>query len=188
MTVGHYDSRAAGPRDTTQTMYDPTTDPSLKDILDGASVVRYMRDELGFKSDVFYQGPFGGGYPPPMSFRGDWMSVRWGRGQAPASAEPVAQGARGGGRGRGAASTSPQGLAAATTTDPALKVLVACGYFDLGGGCFVSEYSAAHVSPDLARRVTARVYGGGHAAYTDDAVRKQLAADVTKFIQSAVAK
>ena len=185
MTVGHYDSRAVGPRDTTQTIYDPTTDPSLKDILDGASVVRYMRDELGFKSDVFYQGPFGGGYPPSTSFRGDWMSVRWGRGEAPA-AEPVTQG-RASGRGRGGAPMA-QGLAAATATDPSLRVFVACGYFDLGGGCYVSEHSAQHVSADLARRVTARVYGGGHATYTDDAARRQLFADVTKFIQSAVAK
>jgi hypothetical protein len=147
-----------------------------------------MRDELGVKSEVFYQGPFGGGYPPPTSFRGDWMSTRWARGQTPAAAEPTVQGARGGGRGRGAASTAPQGLAAATATDPALRVLVACGSFDLGGGCFVSEYSAAHVSPDLSRRVTARVYGGGHATYTDDAARRQLLADVTKFIQSGAAK
>jgi carboxypeptidase C (cathepsin A) len=187
MMVGHYDSRAVGPRDTTQTMYDPTTDPSLKDILEGASVVRYMREELGFKSDMFYQGPFGGGYPPPASFRGDWMSVRWGRGQTPASAEPTAQGARGGGRGRGGPQTA-QGLAAATTADPSLQVFVACGYFDLGGNCFVSEYTAAHVLPDLARRVTARVYGGGHATYTDDTARRQLVADVTKFIQSAAVK
>jgi hypothetical protein len=184
MVVGHYDSRAVGPRDTTEAMYDPTTDPSLKDILDGASVVRYMRDELGFKSDLFYQGPFGGGYPPPTSFRGDWMSVRWGRWQTPA-AEPAGQGRAG--RGGGVAPTA-EGLAAATATDQSLRVFVACGYFDLGGGCFVSEYSAQHVSADLAPRVTVRVYGGGHAAYTDDVARRQLFADVTKFIQSALAK
>ena len=146
LVVGHYDSRNVGPRDTTQTMYDPTTDPSLKDILDGASVVRYLREELGFKSDLFYQGPFGGGYPPPTSMRGDWMSVRWGRGQTPPATEAAgaAQAGRGGGRGRGGATgaAAPQGLAAATATDPNLKVFVACGYFDLGGGCFASEYSA----------------------------------------------
>jgi carboxypeptidase C (cathepsin A) len=184
MVVGHYDSRAVGPRDTTEAMYDPTTDPSLKDILDGASVVRYMREELGFKSDLFYQGPFGGGYPPPTSFRGDWMSVRWGRWQTPA-AEPAGQGRAGRG---GAVAPTPEGLAAATATDPSLRVFVACGYFDLGGGCFVSEYSAQHVSADLAPRVTVRVYGGGHAAYTDDVARRQLFADVTKFIQSALVK
>lgn len=189
MVVGHYDSRNIGPRDTTQTMYDPTTDPSLKDILDGASVVRYMREELGFKSDVFYQGPFGGGYPPPTSMRGDWMSVRWGRGQPAAEPAGAAQSGRGGGRGRGnAGGQAPQGLAAATTTDPSLEVFVACGYFDLGGACYASEYSAAHVSADLARRVSAHVYPGGHATYTDDAARRQLLADVTTFFHSAVAK
>src|SRR5262249_31708160 len=86
LMVGRYDSRLTGPRDTTQGPYDPTTDPSLKDILDAISVVRYLRGELGFKSDLFYQGPFGGGYPAPTSFRGDWMSVRWNR--APNATNP----------------------------------------------------------------------------------------------------
>ena len=118
--VGRYDSRLTGPRDTSGGPYDPTTDPSLKDILDAASVLRYLREELGYKSDLFYQGPFGGGYPPPTAFRGDWMSVRWNR-DPPAAA----------GRGGGATPAPPAGLAAALAADPDLRVFHACGYFDM---------------------------------------------------------
>jgi len=166
--VGRYDSRAIGPRDTSGGPYDPTTDPSLKDILDGVSVLRYLREEVGYKSDLFYQGPFGGGYPPPTTFRGDWMSVRWSRAQTGASGSPDAR---------------PAGLGAALASDPDLRVFVACGYFDLLGGCYASDYAARHLAPALASRVTSRVYAGGHATYTDDAARRRLREDVIGFIQ-----
>ena len=165
--IGRYDSRAVGPRDTSGGPYDPTTDPSLKDILDAPSMLRYLREELGYKSDLFYQGPFGGGYPPPTAFRGDWMSVRWNR--AP-------------GTPRGA-DARPGGLTAALAADPGLRVFVACGCFDLLGGCYASDYAARHLQPALASRVTSRVYPGGHATYTDDAARRQLRDDVIRFIE-----
>src|SRR5215471_10053318 len=77
--VGRYDSRLVGPIDPKEQIYDPTKDPSLKDIINDIGVIRYFRNELQYRSDLKYQGPFGGGYPPPTSFRGDWMSVRWNR-------------------------------------------------------------------------------------------------------------
>src|SRR5262249_46850055 len=75
--VGRYDSRLTGPLEASGEPYDPTRDPSLRNIIDDVAVVRYFRSELHFESDLPYQGPFGGGYPPPAAFRGDWMSVRW---------------------------------------------------------------------------------------------------------------
>jgi carboxypeptidase C (cathepsin A) len=172
LMVGRYDSRATGPRDTSGGPYDPTKDPSLMDILDATSVLRYLREELGYKSDLFYQGPFGGGYPPPTAFRGDWMSVRWNR-------TPVAPAG-----GRGNTPAPPTGLAAALANDADLRVFVACGYFDLLGGCYASDYAARHLPPALAPRVTSRVYAGGHATYEDDEARRQLHADVVKFFQA----
>jgi carboxypeptidase C (cathepsin A) len=176
--VGRYDSRAIGPRDTSGGPYDPTKDPSLKDILEATSVLRYLREELGYKSDLLYQGPFGGGYPPPTAFRGDWMSVRWNRPPAAAA----------GGRAATPPAQQPSGLAAALANDPDLRVFVACGYFDLLGGCYASDYAARHLPPAIAPRVTSRVYAGGHATYTDDAARKQLYTDVTAFMQPGARK
>ena len=180
--VGRYDSRMLGPRDTAARQYDPTTDPSLKDILDPVSVVRYMRNVLGFKSDLFYQGPFGGGYPPATAFRGDWMSVRWNRGPT----------AAGGAAAPNAAANAPpstsQALRAAMNTNPRLRVLVASGYYDLVSSYYDIEYAVKHLSPDLARRVTVHSYPGGHAAYTDDTVRHQFRADVAAFVQAATSR
>jgi carboxypeptidase C (cathepsin A) len=164
LMVGHYDSRMVGPRDPSP-QYDPTTDPSLKDILDGISVLRYLRNELGYQSDLFYQGPFGGGYPPPASFRGDWMSVRWNR-------------------------TGPQpspgdNFRAALATDPHLRVIVVSGIYDLVSNYFAIEQAAAKLPADISKRVTVRTYAGGHAIYTDDGVRHQLRADAATFFGAA---
>ena len=176
--VGRYDSRLIGPRDPSP-QYDPTTDPSLKDILDGVSQVRYLRNELGYKCDLFYQGPFGGGYPPPTRPRGDWMSVRWNFGGD-------------GGRNATAAGNSQpsplDGFRAAMKTDESLRALVVTGYYDLVSSYFAIEQAATRLTPDLARRVTIRSYAGGHAIYTDDAVRHRLRLDAARFYQAEVSK
>ena len=124
------------------------------DILDATSVLRYLREELGHKSDLQYQGPFGGGYPPATAFRGDWMSVRWNR-----------------------SVTSPPGLSAALAADPDLRVFHACGYFDLLGralcqrlrcaACRACTRAAHHVARvrrrprDLRRRWASSSAAGG---------------------------
>ena len=95
--LGLYDIRrtAISPRDSTPRQYDPTTDPSLVPQLlhmngTSALLTRYIRNELEFRSDLLYQGPFGGAYPPPTAPRGDWMSVRWERGAVVAGTASVA--------------------------------------------------------------------------------------------------
>ncbi|HKS06432.1 MAG TPA: hypothetical protein VJR92_08985 [Gemmatimonadaceae bacterium] len=161
--VGRYDSRMTDVRDTTQTIYDPTKDPSLKDILDGISVIRYMRNVLGYKNDMNYQGPFGGGYPPPTAFRGDWMSVKWNR------TVPV---------------NATASLRAAMTSNAKLAVFISCGYYDMVCDYYGNEYTARTLEPALAKRVTARSYAGGHAVYTDDRARLALKRDVAAFIDA----
>lgn len=195
MVVGRYDSRLVGPLDPKEQIYDPTKDPSLKDIISDIGVVRYFRNELGYKSDLKYQGPFGGGYPPPTSFRGDWMSVRWNR-PAPdaASGTPDHQGT--------STSASPARSSSATTSPPLappdeplkramianhkLKVLVACGYYDLVCSYAANAYLADHLENEIPRNVTARAYGGGHALYTDPTAQIDFKRDVIKFIQDAL--
>ena len=166
LMVGHYDSRLTGPRNPSP-QYDPTADPSLKDILDSASVLRYLRNELGYRSDLFYQGPFGGGYPPPASPRGDWMSVRWNFTSQPSALDALQNAVR---------------------ADPNLRVMVVHGYYDLVFSYFAIEQAAAQLPPDLARRVTVKSYAGGHAIYTDDAVRRQFRQDAEKFYRSGNAR
>jgi carboxypeptidase C (cathepsin A) len=180
--VGHYDSRMTAPLDTTQQMYDPTRDPSLQDLLDDVTVLRYLRQELGYESDLRYQGPFGGGYPPPTAFRGDWMSTRW---AWPAAQSARSDTSRAGGARRGAAADSseaPQPLRDAMRTNPSLRVLVGCGIYDLVCSACGNAWSAANLEPSLRRNVIVRSYPGGHAMYTDPRAHAQLKRDVARFI------
>ena len=166
--IGQYDSRMVGPLDMTQGPYDPTRDPSLQNLLDDVMVLRYLRDELGYRSDLRYQGPFGGGYPPPTAFRGDWMSVKWKR----VPGDSVA---------------GERALEDAMRLNPALRVLSACGIYDLVCDYFGNIWSASHLDAPAARNVIAYSYPGGHAMYTDAHAHVQLKADVAEFIRSAAA-
>lgn len=180
--VGRYDSRLVGPLNPGEQLYDPTRDPSLKDIINDIGVVRYLRNELLYKSDLKYQGPFGGGYPPATAFRGDWMSVRWNR--APADA---ASGNSGRQAASGGANNQPdQPLRRAMQANTKLQVFVACGYYDLVCNYAANAYLASHLDSQISRNVISRGYGGGHALYTDPSAQIDFQRDITRFIQNAV--
>jgi len=185
--VGQYDSRVTGALDTAQAMYDPTKDPSLDDLLDGVLVLRYLRNELGYRNDLQYQGPFGGGYPAATSFRGDWMSMKWSR-PAPAAA-PASQGgqpAPGPPRAPGATATvSP--LQSVMSSNPRLRVLVGCGIYDLVCDYHGNAFAVRTLPPGLRERVTSKGYGGGHAMYTDPLVHPVYKQDVVQFYREALA-
>jgi carboxypeptidase C (cathepsin A) len=160
--VGHYDTRDVGKTHPGEP-YNVAADPSLNYGVDGV-ITDYLQDELGFKSDAFYAGPFGGRWPSATTFRGDWASVRWGR--------------ESGSRDRGEA------LVTALEKTPGLRVLVGSGYFDLSTPYASSDYTFSHLglSPELRRQVEFKVYPGGHAAYMDPAVRVRFAQDVQDFV------
>jgi carboxypeptidase C (cathepsin A) len=183
--IGRYDSRLAGPLDPEEKQYDPTKDPSLKNIIDDISVLRYLRHELRYKSDLLYQGPFGGGYPPPTKPRGDWMSVKWnwtpaelGRFSRETAMQPDAEKDR----------CSDQPLCLAMKANPELKVFIASGYFDLVCSYAGNAHLAQNLKPEIRQNVTTRAYNGGHAIYTDAAAQLEIKRDVAAFFQQAQAK
>ncbi len=178
LVVGRYDSRLVGPLNPNEHLYDPTKDPSLKNIINDIGVLRYFRNELKYKSDQKYQGPFGGGYPPPNSFRGDWMSVKWSRAAAPAQSTTGAP--------AGPARPPEQPLRRALIANPKLRVLVTCGYYDLVCSYSANTYLADHLDTEIPSNVTARGYGGGHALYTDQSAQLEFKRDVIRFMQDAV--
>jgi hypothetical protein len=153
------------------------------DLMLGTSVplIRYLRNELGFKSDLLYQGPFGEGYPGSTTFRGDWMSTKWGRGNTDSSAA----GGRGAGRGRGGAAGAPAApLQVAMTMDPGLRVLVLGGLYDtVVPTCQSIDEAIARIDAAIRPRVSARCYSGGHMMYTDKTVRAEMKRDVAAFIR-----
>lgn len=177
--IGRYDSRLTGPLDPAEKQYNPLNDPSLKNIIDDISVLRYLRNELQFECDLPYQGPFGGGYPSPEKPRGDWMSVKW-------DWKPEERGrtSREGGAEKTKARIQP--LHAAMKANRGLKVFMASGYFDLVCSFAANAYVADHLEPELKRNVITRAYAGGHAIYTEESAQIELKGDVAEFIKSAL--
>jgi carboxypeptidase C (cathepsin A) len=164
--AAHYDTSMTGKLSHPGAPYNVDADPSLDNGVE-ALVGTYLRDELGFKTDAFHAGPFGGGYPSPTSFRADWASVRWNRG-----VEPEDRG---------------EALADALHKTPALRIFVAHGYYDLSTPFAATEYTLSHLdlSPAERKRITLVRYEGGHAAYINPQVRAQFSHDVQAFVAAS---
>ncbi len=166
--AAHYDTSMTGKLSHKGEPYNVAADPSLDNGVDPV-IYPYLRDELGFKTDASYAGPFGGGYPSPTSFRSDWMSQRWNRGIA--YADRAAE------------------LADALAKNPSLRVFLSHGYYDLSTPFAATEYSISHLDlpPAERQRITMVRYEGGHAAYIAPKVRAQFSKDVQAFLAAAPA-
>lgn len=178
--IGRYDSRVTGPFDPNQKQYDPTKDPSLQDLIDNTSLLRYLRNDLQYKCDLLYQGPFGGGYPPPEKPRGDWMSVKWDW-----EANEISRSTKRDEENKDK-EIQKKSLRMAMDANPDLKVFMASGYFDLVCSFALNKYIADHLEPEIRQNVVAKAYTGGHAIYTDDKARVELTHDIKKFIKSVL--
>lgn len=173
--LGNYDYRLTRPADPTEGPYDIFRDPSFKPavgLAQGTSPLlnRYMRFELGFESDLLYQGPLGGGYPPATSINRRWVRNPVGAGTPEEEAE----------------STPP--LRQAMDANPAIRVFLVRGLYDsLGSGCARHVHTVEHLEGDLGRRVSVACYGAGHDMYTDKEVRQEIKRDMTTFIRRTLA-
>ncbi len=164
--VGRYDARMTRPGTVGTEVMDVVRDPSFAPVLglvQGTSPLlnRYLRTELQFKSDLLYQGPLGGGYPPAQM-----IMLRFVRDQGTPDRQPP--------------------LRRALEANPTLRVFVARGLYD-SGSCFSHAYAVKHLHPSLARRVSMACYGAGHDFYSDKAVRQQIKGDMKKFVQQTLA-
>jgi carboxypeptidase C (cathepsin A) len=169
LVIGHYDSRLTVKREAPEGQYDPTTDPSLKSMgTITAPIRRYLADELGFRNDLLYAGPFGGGWPPATTPRGDWMSVLWDFG---------------GGMDRSAS------LKRALERDRTMRIFVASGIYDLATPYYATEYALSHLGLAKDTRANIRIvrYPGGHSMYLEAEDRLRFAQDATRFIRDALA-
>ena len=73
-------------------------------------------------------------------------------------------------------------LAIAMRRNPALRLMVGCGLYDLVTPMGKAEYTITHAGIPL-DRTSFHVYPSGHMAYLGDAARRRLAADLRAFIQ-----
>ena len=70
--VGHYDTRLTGTQDA-GAPYDVSRDPSLRTMHDlDAAMPTYLDRELGFNSDAFFAGPFGGRWLGSTDDHSEW--------------------------------------------------------------------------------------------------------------------
>ncbi|HVU17726.1 MAG TPA: hypothetical protein VHD32_12425 [Candidatus Didemnitutus sp.] len=84
------------------------------------------------------------------------------------------------------ANTLPD-LATAMKTNPALKVLLLGGYFDLATPYYEGIYEMQHLAipPNLQSNISYHYYQSGHMVYANEEALKQLHAHVVEFIHSA---
>jgi carboxypeptidase C (cathepsin A) len=181
LELGRYDgriSRKARPAGQPWMPFGTPPDPSLSrtmDLLTGTSRVfnSYVRNVLGFESDLLYQGPFGGAFhPEPLAidprtgFAPDWMTARF-------KMNPEGQ------------QQGEAPLHRAMTLNPNLRVINFKGLYD--GSCALLDEAVARTEPDLKARVNNVCVPGGHMFYTDRAARQIAKRAFADFVRRASA-
>lgn len=174
--VGLYDSRVAAP--AAGEVWDPTTDPSLHAVGGGAADIRerLLTDELGITTDVFYSGPFGGGWPTPQvsgpsaslypNLGGDAMFRKW----TDLNLQP-----------------SFFSLLRTVTSHPEMQVLLTNGFYDLMTPYYGSNYLASRVSPEHKSQFTLLHLESGHDVPKDGPEADRYRLGVANFIQKTLA-
>ena len=157
-TVGRLDSRFTG-RDSDSAGETPDTDPSYSAILGPytATLNDYVRRELRFESDLPYEILTGRVHP--------WSFAEYENRYVNVS----------------------DTLAGAMRENPALKVFVACGHFDLATPYFAAKRTFDHlgVEPELHRNITLRTYEAGHMMYVHGPSLVTLKGDLAEFVHGA---
>lgn len=158
-TVGRFDSRFKGiDRDSAGENYE--YDPSSA-VIQGAYTATlndYVRGDLEFESDLPYEILSGRVHP-------------WNYGGHQNEYVNVAD-----------------TLRKAMTTNPALKVYVANGYFDLATPFLASEYTFTHLGLDksLQDNITMAYYSAGHMMYIDMDELKKMKADMDAYLDATL--
>jgi len=164
--AAHYDTRLTG-HGQPGAPYDVSRDPSLQYGVNDA-MVPYLRNELGWKSDALYAGPWGGRWPTPESPRGDWTSLLWNQG------------------------TEPQERASLLTEvlqrNARMHVVIANGLYDFATPFAASEYDVAHLGLNEEQKSRLRIvrYESGHSPYTSTEERQKLLHDAKTLLDGTL--
>jgi carboxypeptidase C (cathepsin A) len=143
-------------------------------------IMRYLRDELQFKSDLAYQGIEEGFSAVSAAGRGG-IGSRWAWDQVDKNQTTAVSNV---GSGDGPPPAQPW-LRRAMTLDPALKVFLVAGMYDSLNSCADNNYLVNHLQPEFRRNITQGCYRGGHMMYDTKEARYNLKRDTAAFLQSA---
>ncbi|HEV7499825.1 MAG TPA: peptidase S10 [Vicinamibacteria bacterium] len=82
-----------------------------------------------------------------------------------------------------------ESLRSAFAKNPAMRLFVASGYYDLATPYFATDYTLTHLGldPSQRARVTTSQYQAGHMMYISTRELARLKADVAAFVQSSLA-
>lgn len=83
-----------------------------------------------------------------------------------------------------------ESLRSAFAKNPYMKLMVACGYYDLATPYFAARYTLTHMGldPTLQNNITVTYYEAGHMVYIDKNSLAQLKRDADGFVQNATAR
>ena len=160
--LGRFDTRQVGAAPV-----DRLADARRRALING-----YLRQDLGFSTDLVYQG-LDVGYsssPNPQS-----VGARWQYDQGDPNVPLVVHNTDGPPGG------TPPWLRRAMDIDPSLRTFVATGVYDSLNSCPANAYLLRQIPPADAARITFRCYEGGHMMYEDRDARFALDRDVTRF-------
>lgn len=160
-TTGRLDSRFKG-IDRDAAAEGPDSDPSMNAIRPPytAAFNSYVRGELKYRSDVEYY-ILGGGITSPWNWNVN----------------------------NGYADTSLP-MKDAMSKNPYMKVMIACGYYDMATPFYAAEYtvSAMNLDPTLRKNISFSYYEAGHMMYIEKTSLKKLKDDEAAFIQMSLKK
>lgn len=160
------------------------------------AALRYMRRDLGYRTDLPYIGVDGGetleqGFAPSGKYP-QTMNQRWVHSTIyDPTEEQFAKAredfAKAGMLGIPKVGTMPS-TAEAIELNPKLKVLVAQGAYDPLGGCSINSERARRLASPYKEAVQYRCYDGAHQMYLDMPARTLFSNDVKALIRSAVGR
>ncbi len=161
LTVGRLDTRFIG-RDRDAAGEEAEYDPSYAAVQGSftANFNDYVRKDLKYENDVTYE--------ILTSIYNDWPGKQF----------------------QGRYINSSESLRKAMTENPALKIFVANGYYDLATPFFASEYTFNHLGldPSLRNNISMHYYEAGHMMYINKPSLVQLKSDLTSFYQNTLQK
>jgi len=142
-------------------------------------LTQYLRDELGFHTDLAYTDLENGYMPLPGPARRS-TGERFVYNHIKITPEAMSRMKAGGGP-----PLSQPWLQNAMRLDKTLKVYVAAGRYDSYNMCEGNVHMSAKLEPELADRFTHACYEGGHMMYRDQATRLKISEDLAAFLQGA---
>ena len=146
-------------------------------------ITGYIREELGFATDLTYSGLENGYMPVPGPARRSTGS-RWLYNQSENSPK-AAQKTFATRDPKYLAAENPPWLERAMGIDDAIHVFVATGRYDPLNMCEGDVQMTSQLEPALSRRITNRCYEGGHMMYRDESTRLALSRDLAAFVATS---